>query len=64
MFKRNQDIRDYKGIIPFWLIAERLGIHENTIHNWMKSEMKAERKKLVIEAIEEIKQEMKKGGVL
>lgn len=45
MFKRNLEIRKVKGIIPFWVIAERLDIHENTLHNWMKTEMSRERKK-------------------
>lgn len=62
MFKRNQEIRKAKGIIPFWVIAERLAIHENTLHNWMKTEMSRERKKKVMGAIKEIKEEMKKEG--
>ncbi|MEK5039017.1 hypothetical protein [Sporosarcina sp. FSL K6-3457] len=58
MFKRNQDIRDAKGGIPFWIIAERLGIHENTLHNWMKHEMEVDRRTQVLNAIERIRSEM------
>lgn len=64
MFKRNLDIREAKKSIPVWVIAERLGVHENTFHNWMKKEMVSERKAEVMTAIEEIKQEVverKKG---
>lgn len=57
MFKRNDDIRNIKGNIPFWVIAERLGVHENTLHNWMKKEMSNDRKQAVLKAIEYIKTE-------
>ncbi|WP_338449315.1 hypothetical protein R4Z09_24525 [Niallia oryzisoli] len=62
MFKRNLEIREVKGKIPFWVIAERLGVHENTLRNWMKSEMLEERKREVMGAIAQIKEEMKKKG--
>ena len=58
MFKRNQDIREAKRNIPTWVIAERLGIHENTLHNWMKKEMCKRRKDRVISAIVGIKKEL------
>ncbi|MEH7163631.1 hypothetical protein [Priestia megaterium] len=58
MFKRNQDIREAKENIPIWVIAERLGIHENTLHNWMKKEMCKRRKERVISAIVGIKKEL------
>lgn len=60
MFKRNQDIREAKDNIPIWVIAERLGIHENTLHNWMKKEMCKRRKERVISAIVGIKKELAK----
>ncbi|MGU3394064.1 hypothetical protein ACNHOZ_07910 [Priestia sp. D51] len=58
MYKRNQDIREAKGNIPTWVIAERLGIHENTLHNWMKKEMCKRRKEGVMNAIVGIKKEL------
>jgi len=58
LFKRNEDIRQIKGKIPTWIIAERLGIHENTFYHWMRKEMKPERKQEVIAVIEEIKKEV------
>lgn len=60
--KRNHIIEEAKGIIPYWVIAERLGVHENTVQNWMKKEMSEERKKEVMGAIAEIKEEMRKEG--
>lgn len=62
MFKRNLEIREVKGKIPFWVIAERLGVHENTLRNWMKSEMSGELKREVMGAIAKIKEEMRKKG--
>jgi len=61
MFKRNQDIREAKGNIPTWVIAERLGVHENTLHNWMKKEMCKKRKESIMSAIVEIKKELAEG---
>lgn len=58
MFKRNQDIREAKGNIPTWVIAERLDIHENTLHNWMKKEMCKRRKERIMNAILGIKKEL------
>ncbi|KON85667.1 hypothetical protein AF332_01625 [Sporosarcina globispora] len=60
--KRNQMIEEAKGTIPYWVIAERLGVHENTIQNWMKREMSEERKDKVMRAINEIKKEIKRKG--
>ncbi|MEK5176919.1 hypothetical protein NST63_27630 [Heyndrickxia sp. FSL W8-0496] len=55
VFKRNQEILDEKGSISYWLIADHIGIHENTLRNWMKTEMNIKRKKLVLKAIHTIK---------
>ncbi|RLL47826.1 hypothetical protein D8M04_00665 [Oceanobacillus piezotolerans] len=57
MFKRNDDIREAKGNIPFWILAEHLNIHENTLLNWMKKEMPEEKKKSIFNAIEAAKKE-------
>lgn len=62
MFKRNEEIRVAKGEIPLWVIAERLGVHENTFYNWMKREMDRERKQKVMTVIEEIKNDISSGS--
>jgi transposase-like protein len=62
--KRNQAIEEAKGSIPYWVIAERLGVHENTVLNWMKREMSEERKEKVMCAIAAIKEEMSKEGAM
>lgn len=59
---RNADIRRAKGYIPFWVISERLGVHENTLRNWMKSELPATEKQKILSVINEIKREIKVGG--
>lgn len=61
--KRNESIEKAKGSIPYWVIAEKLGVHENTIQNWMKKEMDEERKEKVMAAIDHIKKQVKKKGV-
>ena len=63
MFKRNLDIREAKGNIPFWIIAERLEVHENTVLNWMKREMSLKQKEKVLNAISAIKEEMKQEAI-
>ncbi|MFV5318886.1 hypothetical protein COL65_20325 [Priestia aryabhattai] len=60
--KRNENIEKAKGKIPYWVIAEKLGVHENTIQNWMKKEMDEARQKKVMFAIHEIKKQIEKGG--
>lgn len=59
MLKRNEDIRNAKGKIPAWIIAEKLGIHEKTFYSWMRYEMSEKKKKLVLKAIEEAKNELR-----
>ncbi|MGW9164978.1 hypothetical protein ACWGPZ_27015 [Priestia megaterium] len=58
--KRNENIEKAKGSIPYWVIAEKLGVHENTIQNWMKKEMDEERQRKVMLAIEQIKKQIGK----
>jgi FKBP-type peptidyl-prolyl cis-trans isomerase (trigger factor) len=62
MFKRNPDIRTAKGKIPNWVIAERLGIHENTMYSWMRKQLNDSEKQLILEAIRKIKLEIETGG--
>lgn len=58
MFKRNLDIREAKGKIPKWLIAERLGVHENTLNGWLRQELSGEKKQQILNVINQIKEEM------
>ena len=58
MFNRNEDIKKAKGDLPNWAIAEKLGIHENTLYRWLRSEMRYEKKRLVIDAINKLKREL------
>ncbi|OJH15995.1 hypothetical protein BLX88_25890 [Bacillus obstructivus] len=55
VFKENHEVIKAKGNISFWLISAQIGIHENTLRNWMKSEMSPKRKKIVLHAINKIK---------
>jgi hypothetical protein len=57
MFKRNLDVREAKGKIPLWVIAERLNIHVTTLNGWMRQEMDAEKKGRIMGAIAAIKEE-------
>jgi len=61
VFKRNHDIREYKGKIPFWVIAERMGIHETTLLYRMRKEMSQKEKAEIMAIIDEIKQEVRGG---
>ena len=60
--KRNHNVVEAKGSIPYWVIAERIGVHENTVQNWMKKKMSAEREKIVMRAIADIKEEIGRKG--
>ncbi|MGV3465549.1 MAG: hypothetical protein ACO1OT_09685 [Heyndrickxia sp.] len=57
VFKENREVIEAKGSISFWRIASHIGVHENTARNWFKSKMNPERKKLVLRAIKDIKQQ-------
>jgi transposase-like protein len=58
MFNRNQDIKKAKGDLPIWAIAEKLGIHENTLYRWLRTEMDSNKKRMVLNAINELKKEL------
>lgn len=51
----NKELREEKGDIPFWVIADHLGVHEVTLMRWFRTEMKNERKEKILNAIKEIK---------
>ena len=55
---RNEDIRKAKGKIPFYLIAERLGIHDQTLYSWMRRELPEDKKEQIFAIIQDLKEEM------
>lgn len=57
MITRNKDIRNEKGSIPYWRIAEVLRISEFTLIRWMRLELSGSRKKSIIEAIKVLRDE-------
>jgi hypothetical protein len=54
----NTEIRNARGKIPKWMIAEKLGVHENTLNGWLRKELNKERKEQIIAIIEELKIEL------
>lgn len=60
----NSEIVAAKGDIPYWVIAKQLGVHENTVRNWMKREMDPKKKKAVLSVIHEIKQKEKQKELM
>jgi len=58
MLKRNKDVREAKGSVPAWVIAEKLSIHEKTFYGWLRFEMSDDKKKTVFKAINEAKKEL------
>lgn len=61
VFRKNSWFLEAKGDIPYWVIANQLSVHENTVRNWVKREMTPEIKEKVLAAIAEIKQELAKA---
>lgn len=54
---RNEDIKRAKGSIPNWLIAEKLGIHENSLYRLLRQELSKEKKEEILRVIEVIKRD-------
>lgn len=54
---RNKEIRRAKGPVPNWLIAEKLGIHENSFYRLLRQELPNEKKEEILKIIDELKQE-------
>jgi hypothetical protein len=54
--KANAEIRKIieNSCFYTWQISQKLGIHENTFYRWMRTEMMAEKKEMVIQAISEM----------
>lgn len=43
--------------IPYWMIADKLGVHENTVIRLMRHELSCEDRERINKAIAEIKKE-------
>lgn len=54
---RNQDLRKAKGSIPAWAIAEKMGVHENTIYRLFRSKLNEGKKEEILKAIKDSKKE-------
>ncbi|MBY0124491.1 helix-turn-helix domain-containing protein [Bacillus sp. S/N-304-OC-R1] len=58
MFKRNEDIKNARGGVPYWAIAEKMNISENTLYRWLRSELSTERKEDILAAIRDCQKEL------
>ncbi|MBE2973390.1 hypothetical protein [Priestia megaterium] len=63
MFKRNNDIRSAisNAQLTTWLVAEKLGVHENTLFRKLRKELPNEEKTKIMKAINALKNEIKNG---
>ncbi|MDP4085801.1 MAG: helix-turn-helix domain-containing protein [Bacillota bacterium] len=58
VFQKNAWFFEIKEGIPYYAIANKLGVHKNTLRNWIEREMAPEMKTKVLHAISEIKEEL------
>jgi IS30 family transposase len=55
---RNEDIKELKGRkITNWMIAAKLGVHEQTVYRYFRDDSE-ETRNMLIRAINEIKKEL------
>jgi IS30 family transposase len=58
LFNRNEDIKELKGTkITNWMIAEKMGVHEQTVLRYFRDDSEETRAKL-IHAINEIQKDV------
>ena len=55
--KANQDIRDVlkQSQIPFWMLGKEIGVCEQTIIRWLRTELPIGKREMIFKAIENIK---------
>ena len=55
----NKEVRKSARIanVPMWKVAYALGISEPTIFRWLRSELPAEKKRAMLEAIDKLSKE-------
>lgn len=53
--KRNIEIREAmrKASLPQWKLAELMGVCENTVNRWLRTELPADKKKQMLQVIED-----------
>lgn len=63
MGKKNLDIRQCikDSGLPYWVVADHLGITDATFSRWLRKELPEEKKQEILSAIDEIKQEYKEA---
>ncbi len=56
MLKANSELREYLRAkqIALWEVAEKIGVHENSVIRWMRTELEGHRLERVMSAIEKI----------
>ena len=54
-YKRNKEIRKAKGSISNWVIAEKMGIHENSLYRLLRQELSEEKKGEILDIIDKLK---------
>lgn len=54
--KANSDLRDclYNARIPLWMLADSMGVHENTVIRWLRRPVTPEHRERIERAVEEI----------
>lgn len=57
MFNPNEDLRQARGDIPYSAIALKLNVSESTVYRWFRSRLSPEKKKMILKAINELKEE-------
>lgn len=52
--KANAEIRDAakRAGVPFWMIGQKMGVSEQTIVRWMRQELPAEKKQVMLKLID------------
>lgn len=57
--KRNIEIREAmrKALFPQWKLAELMGVCENTVNRWLRTELPADKKNMILQLIEDHKEE-------
>ena len=54
--KANMDIREwlYNARIPLWMLADAMGVHENTVVRWLRRPVTHDQRERIVQAIENI----------
>lgn len=44
----------YRNRVSLWMIADRIGVHENTLVRWLRHDLSEEKQHLILDAINAI----------